>query len=197
MEYLIREGFREAAIEFQKETGISADIDQAVIDSQIDIRQSVEKGDIQKAIETTNDLDSSILDTNPELFFHLQLQQLLEYIREGNVEQALIFAQNELSARGEENSKFLDEIESSLALLAYEDPSTSPFHGLLQHSQRLKVVSELNSAILNNQGEEESSRLSVLMKLVLWAQNQLDKKNITYPKLTDITSGQISYPESS
>ena len=196
MEYLVREGFKEAALEFQKETGIHPGLEPTVIESQIQIRKAIESGNIQTAVETVNDLDSVILDTNPDLFFHLQLQQLLEYIRQGDIEQALTYAQSELSARGEENTKFLDEIESTLALLAYDNPTASPFSGLLEHAQRLKVISELNSAILSNQGNEEGSRLSILMRLVMWVQQQLDKKNISYPKLTDISTGSISYSQS-
>ncbi len=44
-----------------------------------------------------------ILDTNPQLFFHLQQQRLIELIRSGQVEEALEFAQEELAPRGEEN----------------------------------------------------------------------------------------------
>lgn len=48
-------------------------------------------------------LCSQILDTNPQLFFHLQQQRLIELIRKGKVEEALEFAQEELAPRGEEN----------------------------------------------------------------------------------------------
>lgn len=44
-----------------------------------------------------------ILDTNPQLFFHLQQQRLIELIRNGKVDEALEFAQEELAPRGEEN----------------------------------------------------------------------------------------------
>lgn len=44
-----------------------------------------------------------ILDTNPQLFFHLQQQRLIELIRNGKIEEALEFAQEELAPRGEEN----------------------------------------------------------------------------------------------
>lgn len=47
-----------------------------------------------------------ILDTNPQLFFHLQQQRLIELIRNGKVEEALEFAQEELAPRGEENVTF-------------------------------------------------------------------------------------------
>lgn len=44
-----------------------------------------------------------ILDTNPEVFFHLQQQRFIELVRGGHVEEALEFAQEELAPRGEEN----------------------------------------------------------------------------------------------
>ena len=143
----------------------------SILDEQIKIRDAVEVGNIQEAIELVNDVDPEILDTDSRLFFHLQQQQLLELVRQGDTERVLAFAQSELSARGEENPEFLDELEQTLALLAFEDPSSCPFSDLLQHSQRLKVVSELNAAILASQDQEAASKLSTLMKLVLWAQD--------------------------
>ena len=44
-----------------------------------------------------------ILDTDPQLFFHLQQQRLIELIRSGDINRALEFAQEELAPRGEEN----------------------------------------------------------------------------------------------
>ncbi len=191
----MREGFKESAQLFQQDTGVDPGIDQSVMDSQIQIRQAIECGNVQTAVESVNDLDPGILDNNTGLFFHLQLQQLLEYIRQGNIEGALSYAQGELSARGEENPAFLNELEEALALLAYDDPKKSPFSDLLNHSQRLRVVSEVNSAILGTQGREGESRLSMLMKLVVWSQDQLDKRNILYPKLVKISDGNLVHSQ--
>lgn len=60
-----------------------------------------------------------ILDTNPQLFFHLQQQRLIELIRNGKIQEALEFAQEELAPRGEENVKFgsLEVVLSSSHLL--------------------------------------------------------------------------------
>ena len=44
-----------------------------------------------------------ILDTNASLFFALQQQRLIEYIRQGDIGEALEFATEELAPRGEEN----------------------------------------------------------------------------------------------
>ena len=186
-----------------------------------------------------------ILDTNPQLFFHLQQQRLIELIRNGKVEEALEFAQEELAPRGEENVRlsfsfiykcppcysftsqssswfslnssfcynyyyhlldwsslvceckevnlslescmivfqcktlyfllpfeakhdtlkwelycllqqsFLEELEKTVALLAFEDVSNCPVGELLDISQRLKTASEVNAAILTSQSHEK------------------------------------------
>lgn len=191
MEYLVKEGFKDAVAAFQEESGINPGVNMSMLDDQIKIRDAVEAGSIQEAVELVNDVDPEILDTNSTLFFHLQQQQLLELIKQGDVEKVLEFAQSELSARGEENPEFLEELEQSLALLAFEDPTTSPYADLLKSSQRLKLVSELNSALLASQDQETTSRLSVLMKLVLWTQELLQKKGLAFPKLTNIASGKL------
>lgn len=46
---------------------------------------------------------AQILDTNPQLYFHLQQQHLIELIRANNITAALDFAKDELAPRGEEN----------------------------------------------------------------------------------------------
>jgi hypothetical protein len=40
------------------------------------------------------------------------------------------------------------------------------------------------------QAQEKEPRLPQLLRLLLWAQGQLDTK-ATYPKLTDLASGQL------
>jgi len=44
-----------------------------------------------------------ILDNNPKLYFHLQQQKLIEFIKQGKIMEAIEFAQEELAPRGEEN----------------------------------------------------------------------------------------------
>ena len=61
------------------------------------IRNAVQCGEIQQAIERTNAVDPAILAGDPELSFKLKQQQLVELIRSGGVEEALAFAQAELS----------------------------------------------------------------------------------------------------
>lgn len=191
MEYLVKEGFKDAVLAFQSETGMEPGFNMGIMDDQIKIRDAVEAGCIQKAVELVNEVDPEILDTNSKLYFHLQQQQLLELIRTGDVEQVLEYASTELSARGEENPEFLEELEQTLSLLAFGDVGSCPFTELLQPSQKLKVVSELNAALLASQDQEPASKLATLMKLVVWAQGQLEKKGIQFPKLQNIAEGKL------
>ena len=71
--------------------------------------------------------------------FHLQQQHLIELIRGQKVEEALQYAAEHLAERGEEDGGVLQELERTLALLAFEDPATSPFADLLQPSHRQQV----------------------------------------------------------
>jgi aromatic ring hydroxylase len=44
-----------------------------------------------------------ILERNPQVYFHLLQQKLIELIRVGKISEALEFAQQELAPRGEKN----------------------------------------------------------------------------------------------
>jgi len=59
---------------------------------------------------------------------------------------------------------FLEELERTVALLAFEDVSNCPVGELLDISQRLKTASEVNAAILTSQSHEKG--LCLLQKAV-------------------------------
>ena len=52
--------------------------------------------------------------------------------------------------------------------------------------QRQKVWSEVNQAVLDYGNRESTPKLAKLLKLLLWAQNELDQKKVKYPKMTDL-----------
>jgi len=196
MNYLVTEGFKEAAEKFQLESGINPLIDLDNLDHRIKIRDAIQNGKIQEAISMVNRLYPELLDDNRYLFFHLQQQQLIELIRERNLEESLKFAQDHLAERGEENQEILIELERTLALLAFDEPEKSPFGDLLHPSHRQKVASEVNAAILKLESHDgTTSKLANLLKLVLWAQDELDKKKVKYPKMTDLAKGAIEDPK--
>jgi len=72
----------------------------------------------------------------------LQLQHFIELIRDRQCESALEYAQLHLAAtmQADKNKQMLDQLERAMALLAFDDPSESPFSDLLLESQRHKVM---------------------------------------------------------
>ncbi|KAJ3124306.1 hypothetical protein HK098_001218 [Nowakowskiella sp. JEL0407] len=193
MNYLVIEGYKSAAEKLSQEAGIPPNIDLASIEDRMKIRTAVQSGHIDEAIERVNDLDPEILDNNPKLYFHLQQQKLIELIRAGKLAEALEFAQEELAPRGEENPEFLVELERTMALLAFEDQKSSPVGDLLGHLQRQKTASELNSAILTAQCQDKEPKLPTLIRMMTWAQNQLDER-VSYPKMTNFVTAELEIP---
>uniref|UniRef100_A0A182VVD2 CTLH domain-containing protein n=1 Tax=Anopheles minimus TaxID=112268 RepID=A0A182VVD2_9DIPT len=192
MNYLVTEGFKEAAEKFQAESGVVPSVDLNSLDNRILIREAVQNGFIQEATHLVNQLHPELLDNDRYLYFHLQQLHLIELIRAGKIEEALTFAQTQISEAGESNPEVLNELERTLALLAFEKPQHSPFADLLDHTHRQKVASELNAAILKTEQQEQSSpRMINILKLILWAQTELDKKTVKYPKMKDLASGTI------
>lgn len=193
MNFLVTEGYADVAEQFKKESGTEPDIDLTTITDRMAVKKAVQSGNVEEAIEKVNDLNPEILDTNPQLSFHLQQQRLIELIRNGKVDEALDFAQEELAPRGEENETFLEELERTVALLAFEDASNCPVGYLLDMSQRLKTASEVNAAILTSQSHEKDPKLPSLLKMLIWAQNQLDEK-AAYPRINDLSSAALEDP---
>lgn len=58
----------------------------------------------------------------------------------GQIEEALVFAQSQMSEAGENNPEVLSELERTLALLAFEKPQNSPFADLLEQSHRIVSI---------------------------------------------------------
>ncbi|KAL1405207.1 hypothetical protein Q8F55_008832 [Vanrija albida] len=187
-DYLVVEGFSDAAVEFARETGISQTIDQGMIQERMDIRQAVEDGRVEEAVRRVNELDPEILDTNPPLLFHLFLLRLIELIRDERVDDALQFATLELAPRGAQNPEFLADLERTMALLAFpniakddlsSDPAYAPITKLMSRDQRVKVARELNAAILESQGQGMETKLSGLVRLMTWGEDRLSKAGVT------------------
>ncbi|CAM0878891.1 unnamed protein product [Alopecurus aequalis] len=159
----------------------------------MEVKRAVQAGNVQEAIEKMNNLNRTILDTNPQLYFHLQQQKLIELIRVGKINEALVFAQEDLAPRGEENQAFLEEIEKTVALLIFEDVQNSPYAELLDVSHRLKTASEVNAAILISQNHEKDSKLPSLLKMLIWTQDQLNEKAV-YPRISNFSTAALEDP---
>lgn len=68
LDYLLLEGFPDAAVEFARETGLPADVDHATIQERMEIREAVEEGRVEEAVRRVNELDPEVSqDTAPGL----------------------------------------------------------------------------------------------------------------------------------
>lgn len=193
MNYLVTEGFKDAAEKFRTEAGVEPKQSLDTLDDRIKVRAAVQNGDVDEAITLTNTLNPEILDGKDHLFFHLQQLKLIELIRNKDIEQALEFAQEVMSELSTENPGYLSELEQTMGLLAYDDPASSPFGNLLDLAHRHMVASEVNAAILESEHQEAMPKLAGVLKLLMWTQGELDKKRIKYPKMTDVASGRVKY----
>ncbi|CAO3596242.1 unnamed protein product [Absidia cylindrospora] len=175
MNYLVIEGYMEAAEQFSRESGLSPCVNLQSIQERREIGHAVQSGDIDAAINLVNDL-------NPE--------RLIELIRKGDDEGALVFAADEMAPRGEEHPKFLQELERTMALLAFQNTHPSPVQDLLDPHQRHKTAQELNEAILTSQLREPHPKLPHLLKVLTWSQEQLDERMV-YPRINDFISANL------
>jgi len=184
MDYLVIEGYKSAAEEFSQEANLTPPVDFESIESRMDIREALQRGDVEDAITCVNDLNPEILDTNPALYFKLQQQKLIEYIRQGRIQEALQFAQEELAPRGEESPEFLSEFERTMALLAFDSAPNTPsaIADLLSPAQRMKTAGEVNAAILESMSQGKEVKLVGLLKLLCWGETMLEEK-AEFPKL--------------
>ena len=60
MDYLVIEGYKSAAEEFSKEAELSSDIDFQSIEDRTNIKEALQRGDVEEAIMRTNDLNPEV-----------------------------------------------------------------------------------------------------------------------------------------
>jgi hypothetical protein len=127
---------------------------------------------------------TQILDTNRALYFRLQQQKLIEFIRQGKVGEALEFAQDELAPRGEESPEFLSELERTMALLAFDTGGAVPsgIAELLSPGQRMKTAGEVNAAILESLSQGTEAKLVKVLRVLEWGEGLLSER-ASFPKV--------------
>ncbi|KAI4527413.1 hypothetical protein K523DRAFT_289655 [Schizophyllum commune Tattone D] len=195
MDYLVIEGYKSAAVEFSQEASLAAPVDFDSIENRMNIREALQRGDVEDAITRVNDLNPDILDTNPALYFHLQQQRLIELIRDNRIDEALQFAQSELAPRGEENPEFLADLEKTMTLLAFESSPAAPpaVSELLSSGQRQKTAGEVNAAVLESLSQGKEVKLVGLLKLLSWGESMLEER-AEFPKL-NLQEGTVTSDE--
>ncbi|ETN21117.1 hypothetical protein, variant 1 [Phytophthora nicotianae INRA-310] len=154
MDYLVGKGYREVAEAFWRDSGTKPHVDLQSVQERMRIQQLLLKGQIQKARGKLASMDPEFLEKNSGMDFLLAKQELIELIKAHNIEEALQFAIKNLAPFGQKSPQFLHEIERTMSVIAFKNPSESPLGHLLEQAQRRRVADEVNSAILRSQKQE-------------------------------------------
>lgn len=132
-----------------------------------------------------------ILDGDKALHFLLLRLQLVELIRScnrtGDISPALAFATEQLGPRAPTNSKFLEDLERTMALLLFPSDSLEPqLASLLDPELRRSAADSVNKAILDKQSSRREAAIRHLVKLRAWAENVARDKGMSLPDRLDI-----------
>jgi len=60
MDYLVIEGYKTSAEEFSQEAGLSPPVDFESIEGRMNIREALQRGDVEDAITRVNDLNPEV-----------------------------------------------------------------------------------------------------------------------------------------
>lgn len=119
--------------------------------------------------------------------------QLVELIRkctltpDADITPALEFATSQLAPRAPTNPQFLEDLERTLALLIFPSENLAPSLATLLHPNlRKDIATQVNEAILRNQGARKEARLRNLVKLRAWAEQKARETKPGIPDTLDI-----------
>jgi glucose-induced degradation protein 8 len=65
MDYLVIEGYKSAAEEFSQEASLTPPVDFDSIESRMEIREALQRGDVEEAITRVNDLNPEVRSHSP------------------------------------------------------------------------------------------------------------------------------------
>jgi len=198
MDYLLSEGYPDAAQKFASEANIDPQPNTETIEARVAIRNAILAGNIEAAIERINDVNPEILDTDAQLHFSLLRLQLIEIIRRGDKNSkddllaAVHFANKQLAPRAKGHPQFIEDLERGMALLIFPSESLPPaLKTLLDPSLRLSLATQVNRAILHNQGEQTEAQIRDLVKLRQWAEQKCRETKKSIPPTLSLGLDQI------
>jgi glucose-induced degradation protein 8 len=193
LNYLTVEGYKAAADAFVVEADVAVraggeDDDDVAVRSAI--RSAVHRGDVVRGIEQLNDFQPDLLERDEALGYALQLQRLVELVRGGQSDTAVLLARSELAPRAVASDEWLEQLERTMALLAFADVRSDALpdalRELLLDERRIGTANQLNAAILRAQGSDAESRLRTVLKTIKWCEAELAKARIAHPTLDQL-----------
>lgn len=192
--YLFIQGYCLPLKKFISETKIKFNFDENILNKRFLIRQLITSNQIEKAINEINLIDKKILSENKIIYFVLQRQILLNYIKENKLQEALTFAKDILLPLSKGDDFLFKELEKAMGLLAYENINDAPEKELISDKFLEKIATKMNLVLLNYLSGNKmiNLNLDLLIKLTMYVQQAL-KKEITFP--TIISLSPLSFSE--
>ncbi|GBG28845.1 Glucose-induced degradation protein 8-like [Hondaea fermentalgiana] len=180
IEYLLTEGYVRSALLLKEEAGADADESEFErVGSRNDIRDAVLSRDMERAMELTDAVAPEVLRQNPKLLFRLRKHMLIRLIRQGDINEAITFAQTKLAPLiGPDDLEMRHDLEQVMALLIFDDIDASPVAHVLHDSEVKDTARMLNGAILRNQGRSDEAKLLRLIQEAQWAQDKLQDTGV-------------------
>ncbi|VDN53754.1 unnamed protein product [Dracunculus medinensis] len=176
MDYFVHGGYVDLIELLCEEAGDPfPDLEQENIAYRESIRKAIIRGDINEAMVLL-DLHgrSGICDRNLDL--KLCNQHLVELIRCGKTNEALKFSEEFLVKKVKGNSKGREQVEQTFSLLAFQDPSQSPYAKVLDASHRELLAYEVNAALRGTLPYADN-----LIRMLCWLESVCTpQKNYTF-----------------
>jgi hypothetical protein len=107
---------------------------------------------------------------------------------------AAVEREQERAAAAAAAALLLPELERTVALLAFDDPASSPLADLLSQQQRSKTAAMANAAMLEASGSAGAPRLPELVKMLAWAQARLGERGVRFPRMEDPATAALVGP---
>lgn len=187
MNYLVIEGYKDAAERFSREAGIPVPGALSAIEDRMRIKNAIEMGAVSEAIARINTLSPDLLDLHPHIAFRLQQLEAIGRALSGDSQGALRLTQEQLAPRAASQPQFLRDLERTTALLVF--PKAAAVSDLADFATaRMRVSHEVNAALLSIQSQENESKLPILLNLLEHSQTALAGR-LQFPRF-EIASGE-------
>uniref|UniRef100_A0A1I7YPS3 CTLH domain-containing protein n=1 Tax=Steinernema glaseri TaxID=37863 RepID=A0A1I7YPS3_9BILA len=174
LDYLITEGYGEVAEALCEDAGLPFSGKVDTLEQRMEIRNAIEEeGDVDKAMSMVNTLSPSLIESDDETRFLLQQQQIIELVRNEQIDEALAMGEKAMSNTNLLDESILQEMERTFSLLAFDNPESSHFGNLMKISHRQRVANSVNTAVLKSLNKPAISKLEACFKLMIYYSYQL------------------------
>ena len=187
LDYLISEGYSEAAEQFSLESGIGIDISKSkLMKHKNQFRELLYSGKIDELIENLKGIDENMFDNNENLLIDLLLIKFSLIVKSGKIQDAINMGKQEL-ATYMTNDKYSEKIDQYLVMLAFQDITKYPYQDLINNVQLCKITSKINAEL----NKKKDPKLLMLLRLLYWSQDNLSD-HVNFPSLTEPSEAKVT-----